>query len=233
MTCCSHVLLSCNVLLCVCCTGSSYDENSWKVNGMRQYSAKQSLCTPSAVVMSQETLTVPQRSDTRKALHCCHQCRKCFASHGSLYNHTKTLSSMYECTECGKCCHNSHVLAVHRQSHSGQTFECRVCNKRFTTLGNLVVHGRIHSEDKPYKCPMCDEAFSESGLRNTHMEVHKSRIHSCTHCSEQFRWSYQLRRHLLASHDGGSWFTCNICEKKFAYRGHLRKHVCRHDRVKP
>ena len=31
-------------------------------------------------------------------------------------------------------------------------FECTVCHKRFTVSANLVVHGRIHSGEKPFYC---------------------------------------------------------------------------------
>jgi len=39
---------------------------------------------------------------------------------------------------------------------------------------------------------------------------------------------------MLKSHDEGTWFTCHICEKKFAYKGNCKIHIlCRHEGVKP
>ena len=43
----------------------------------------------------------------------------------------------------------------------------------------------------------------------------------------------QLKRHLLKSHNEGTWFTCNICQKKFATKCQLKQHLIRHEDVKP
>ena len=37
--------------------------------------------------------------------------------------------------------------------------ECDVCEKRFTTSGNLKTHVRIHANEKPFECDVC-ERFS-------------------------------------------------------------------------
>ena len=54
-----------------------------------------------------------------------------------------------------------------------------------------------------------------------------------SHCSESFRWRIQLKRHLLKSHNEGTWFTCHICQKKCSEENYLRIHIQRHEGVKP
>ena len=76
----------------------------------------------------------------------------------------------------------------------------------FKTNTEVKLHVRIHTDTKP---------------------------HSCRHCSEHFMWYSQLKRHLLESHNEGTWLTCNICQKKFVSSGHLNVHVRRHQAVKP
>ena len=39
-------------------------------------------------------------------------------------------------------------------------FECDVCDKAFRNSSNLKVHMRIHTNEKPYECDVCEKAFS-------------------------------------------------------------------------
>jgi len=67
-----------------------------------------------------------------------------------------------------------------------------------------------------------------------HVRVHTgAKPHSCRHCSGRFMWLNQLKRHLLESHNVGTWLTCNICQKKFSHSGDFKVHVQRHEGVKP
>ena len=67
-----------------------------------------------------------------------------------------------------------------------------------------------------------------------HVRVHTgAKPHSCRHCSDRFMWSDQLKRHLLESHNEGTWLTCNICQKKFSVSRDFKIHVRRHEGVKP
>jgi len=74
------------------------------------------------------------------------------------------------------------------------------------TNKDLKRHVRIHTDAKPY---------------------------SCRHCSGRFKWPDQRKRHLLKSYNEGTWFTCNICHKKFCYKSNVKLHLLRHDDVKP
>ena len=37
--------------------------------------------------------------------------------------------------------------------------KCEVCNKIFSTKGNLLRHKRTHREEKPYECDVCNKIF--------------------------------------------------------------------------
>ena len=72
-----------------------------------------------------QNLAVHSRRHTVEHLYSCSQCEKSFSCPSSLSHHKNIHTGEYKCTECGRCCESSSVLAVHRRSHSRQKpFEC-------------------------------------------------------------------------------------------------------------
>lgn len=52
---------------------------------------------------------------------------------------------------------------------------CRICMKTFACNSALEIHYRSHTKERPFKCDVCDRGFSTKGNMKQHMLTHKIR----------------------------------------------------------
>jgi len=91
-------------------------------------------------------------------------------------------------------------------SHTGEKpFKCDICNIAFSQYSSLSTHKRTHIGEKPFKCDICNKAFSQS----TYLSRHKR------------------------THTGEKPFVCHICKKAFSRADSLKRHNLSHTGDKP
>ncbi|XP_078253193.1 uncharacterized protein LOC144592474 [Rhinoraja longicauda] len=111
---------------------------------------------------------------------------------------------------------------------SQKRWQCRICEKSYTSKYNLVTHILGHSGIKPHACSQCRKPFKQLSHLHTHMLTHQgTRPHKCHVCHKAFTQTSHLKRHMM-QHSEVKPYNCGICGRGFAYPSELKAHEAKH-----
>ena len=121
--------------------------------------------------------------------------------------------------------------------------KCEYCNDTFERLTEFPKHMKeVHDVEKPFKCKICDSAFSENRRLNLHIAIaHKEKkpVLDCEICGLKFDRKIRLKKHILKFHlgeefindefpEGLNQFKCQTCDNTFSEVTEFTKHIEEH-----
>ena len=83
---------------------------------------------------------------------------------------------------------------------------CEICGKKLADPSSLYRHRKIHSGDKPHKCPYCTRRFIQRYnfqiLQNSfnvsnNLKIFSSSYNQINHCSYRYNMKQHIKTHRL------------------------------------
>lgn len=170
----------------------------------------------------------------------CVTCGKQYLTLTSLRSHIEYLHNNPQmellCPECGEVLPSRKAMYSHAYTHKQakvknlKRFACSTCGKGCSSHAMLLMHERVHTNERPYKCTKCTLAFKTKTHLTTHQLTHtQEKRFGCSVCMKFFALKGNLVVH-LRTHTGERPYVCSICNQAFIDSKYLKKHKQRrHD----
>lgn len=118
---------------------------------------------------------------------------------------------------CNKSFRQKNILTTHQALHFGKKVECTECGKKFARRSQLILHFRMHRDEKPFVCSFgdCQAAFRQRQHLVDHSFIHTGEKNfPCSTCNKAFQTRKRLQDHIYKVHSYHR-YSCDRCEKTF------------------
>ena len=151
--------------------------------------------------------------------------------------------SVFQCPlSCKRVTNTWSAMSVHLwREHclDLELHQCPVesCNYRNSSKAKVARHQTAHTEERPWLCPLCGQAFKLAKQLRAHTATHNKSPPSdsltCPLCNAQFSVTRQLRLHIDSVHHKMKPFLCSFCGYSASSRSALKLHIRKHTGSKP
>ncbi|CAH0403046.1 unnamed protein product [Chilo suppressalis] len=166
--------------------------------------------------------------------YACSLCKKMFSLESALEQHVEQNHMLDPaeliCPECGEVLPSKKAMQSHIATHKSvrskqiKRFECGMCGKRCSSQAMLIMHERVHTNERPFPCQLCHLRFKTKTHLRTHQLTHtREKKFGCSVCMKFFALKGNLVVH-LRTHTGERPYVCSICEEAFIDSKYLKKH---------
>lgn len=147
--------------------------------------------------------------------------------------------NLFKCdiNDCKEIFYEIGKLNKHKQRVHLRPFVCSYnkCKKTFGTKQRLLIHERIHENNKCEICKFCKKGFVDpTTLRNHIFNIHQNKPmlnpFICRFCHKQFKKRAKLKIHLNVhlNKEKRHLIQCKFCDKKFATKSNCNRHIKKH-----
>ena len=138
-------------------------------------------------------------------------------------------------------CQASFFQKTHLKNHivlheNGESYECLDCKQKFLRKTDLQRHQKtVHCTDS-FTCSSCGLQLADQQQLELHWTAgcaaNGERKELCGLCGEKFRdkeaMMIHMQKHTDKQQQQQQQHTCNVCQKTFAQKGHLNRHIKNH-----
>lgn len=135
----------------------------------------------------------------------------------------------------------SRILNHMERNHMGdkpkaKKYCCEICGIKMSEMGNLNVHKRIHTGERPFPCTIesCNRSFISTSDRTIHMRMHLGeKPYKCDECPNAYRSKNILSMHKRSRHSDVRPYTCAECGRSFKISKTYKDHLLTHSGQRP